>query len=327
MESQMRSNKINNADLFTQRANEQFKSHIKTQSKRSLEIIDEKINWKELLKPLETKLEKRRSSLSEAGRKSFSIEVIVKCMLLQTIFNLSDPRLEEEIADRRSFQIFLGLTSGDSIPDETTICRYRKLFADEGLDRKLFESFYNQLKKQNIVVEKGTIVDATIKQAQATHYSNRDNDADFTRKRGKTYYGYKGHIAIDEESEVIKKLEFTKASVHDSVMFDQLVDYSEESVLADKGYANKERREKLESKGIFDGILEKGYRNKTLSKTERKLNRILSTIRNKVERPFAYMKRVLGYSRCSYYDHGRNQFEFIFKALVYNIRRMITLTA
>ncbi|MBS3944585.1 MAG: transposase, partial [Melioribacter sp.] len=50
-------------------------------------------------------------------------------------------------------------------------------------------------------------------------------------------------------------------------------------------------------------------------------------IRNKVERPFAYMKRVLGYSRCSYYDHGRNQFEFIFKALVYNIRRMITLTA
>jgi len=323
----MRSNKINNADLFTQRANEKFESHIKTQSKRSLEIIDKKINWKELLKPLEAKLEKRRSSLSEAGRKSFSTEVIVKCMLLQTIFNLSDPRLEEEIADRRSFQIFLGLTSGDSIPDETTICRYRKLFAEEGLDRELFESFYNQLKKQNIVVEKGTIVDATIKQAQATHYSNRDNDADFTRKRGKTYYGYKGHIAIDEESEVIKKLEFTKASVHDSVMFDQLVDYNEESVLADKGYANKERREKLESKGIFDGILEKGYRNKTLNKTERKLNRILSSIRNKVERPFAYMKRVLGYSRCSYYDHGRNQFEFIFKALVYNIRRMITLTA
>ncbi|MBI1938971.1 MAG: hypothetical protein HYS25_12740 [Ignavibacteriales bacterium] len=54
----MRGNKINNADLFTQRANEQFESHIKTQSKRSLEIIDKKINWKELLKPLEAKLEK-----------------------------------------------------------------------------------------------------------------------------------------------------------------------------------------------------------------------------------------------------------------------------
>jgi IS5 family transposase len=120
---------------------------------------------------------------------------------------------------------------------------------------------------------------------------------------------------------------FTKASIHDSEMFEQLIDYSEESVFADKGYANKERRKKLEDKGIFDGILEKGYRNKTLSKTEQKLNRILSVIRNKVERPFAFMKRILGYSRCSYYDYQRNKFEFIFKALAYNIRRMITLTA
>lgn len=323
----MRSNKINNVDLFTQRANEQYENHIKTQSKRSLEIINNKINWKELLKPLEEKVAKRKSNLSGAGRKSFSLEVIIKCMILQTIFNLSDPRLEEEIADRRSFQIFLGLTSGDSIPDETTICRYRKLFSNEGLDRELFDSFYNQLKKQNIVVEKGTIVDATIKQAQANQNSNRDNDADFTRKRGKTYYGYKGHIAIDEESEVIKKLEFTKASVHDSVMFDRLVDYSEESVFADKGYANKKRREKLESKGIFDGILEKGYRNKPLSKADKKLNRMLSSVRNKVERPFAYMSRILGYTRCSYYDYQRNRFEFILKSFVYNIRRMITLTA
>lgn len=322
----MRSNKINNVDLFTQNANEQYENHIKTQSKRSLEIINEKINWIKLLKPLETVLEKRKSMLSEAGRKSFSLEVIVKCMLLQTMYDLSDPRLEEEIADRRSFQIFLGLTSGDSIPDETTICRYRKLFASEGLDRKLFSSFTEQLKQYHLLVEKGTIVDATIKQTQATHQSKRDSDADFTTKRGKVYYGYKGHIAIDEESEIIKKLEFTKASTHDSAVFDQLVDYTEESVFADKGYANKQRSQVLESKGIFDGILAKGYRNKPLTKVEQRVNRMLSTIRNKVERPFAYMKRILGYERCRYYDYQRNRFEFIFKAFVYNIRRMITLT-
>jgi IS5 family transposase len=227
------------------------------------------------------------------------LEVIIKSMFLQLIYNLSDPRLEEEIADRISFQIFLGLTSGDSIPDETTICRYRKLFAENELDKKLFESFYNQLKRQNIVVEKGTIVDATIKEAQATHQSNRAKDADFTTKRGKPYYGYKGHIAIDEDSEIIKKVEFTTASVHDSKMFDQLIDYSENAVFADKGYANKQRRKNLERKGIFDGILLKGYRNKLLTTCE-KMNRMLSTIRNKVERPFAYMKRILGYSRCSY---------------------------
>jgi hypothetical protein len=45
-----------------------------------------------------------------------------------------------------------------------------------------------------------------------------------------------------------------------------------------------------------------------------------------VERPFAYMKQVLQYQRCSYYDIGRNRFEFIICALIYNIRRLVTLS-
>lgn len=200
------------------------------------------------------------------------------------------------------------------------------MFARLGLDKKLFCEFNQQLKSFNLIVGKGTIVDATIKQAQATSGSNRDKDADFTQKRGKTYYGYKGHIAIDEDSEIIKTVEFTKASLHDSNAFEQLVDYTEEAIFADKGYANKSRRKKLEKNNIFDGILAKGYRNKTLSKAEIRLNRLLSTVRNKVERPFAYMKRILNYQRCSYYDLRRNRFEFILAALVYNIRKLITAT-
>jgi len=322
----MRSNKINNADLFTSAANDKFNKHIKTQSKQALEVIKEKVNWDSLLKPLEKEINKQKEKNSPAGRRSIDLLVIVKCFILQRIYGLSDPRLEEEIADRRSFQIFLDLNSLDSIPDETTICRYREMFSRLRLDKKLFYQFNEQLKSMNLILGKGTIVDATIKQAQATPHSNRDNDADFTQKRGKTYYGYKGHIAIDEDSEVIKTVEFTKASVHDSNQFERLVDYSEQAVFADKGYANKSRRNKLEKNNIFDGILAKGYRNKTLSKAEIKLNKLLSTVRNKVERPFAYMKRILNYQRCSYYDLERNRFEFIMNAFLYNIRKLITAT-
>jgi len=323
----MRSNKINNVDLFTSAANDNFSKHIKTQSKQALEIIKSKIDWKKLLKPIEKVISKQKENNSPAGRRTIDLLVIVKCFILQTIYNLSDPRLEEEIADRRSFQIFLELNTQDSIPDETTICRYREIFASLGLDKKLFYEFNKQLKSLNLIVGKGTIVDATIKQAQATSGSNRDNEADFTKKRGKTYYGYKGHIAIDEDSEIIKTLEFTSASLHDSNAFDQLVDYSEEAIFADKGYANQNRRNKLQRKNIFDGILSKGYRNKPLSQSEIKLNKLLSTVRNKVERPFAYMKRILNYQRCSYYDLKRNRFEFIMAALVYNIRKLITATS
>jgi len=314
-------------DLFTETANENFKKHIRTQSKKTLEIIDSSINWKRHLKPIEEKIDRNKNRKLTAGRKSFPIETIVKCFLLQVIYDLSDPRLEEEIADRRSFQIFLGFSIGDSIPDETTIVRYRKEFAELGLDKMLFKNFNKELKRLNLIVGKGTIVDATIKQAQATNRSNRDTDAKFTKKRGKTYYGYKGHIAMDEGSEIIIEVEFTDASIHDSALFDSLVDLSEEAIFADKGYANKSRKQRLENKGIFDGILEKGYRNKPLRKSQIRLNKILSTVRNALERLFAFMKRVLGYQRCSYYDLKRNRFEFIFASLVYNIRRMITLTA
>jgi IS5 family transposase len=320
----MRSNKISNVDLFTSAANETFIKHIKTQSKQALEIIKTRINWNTLLKPIEETIAKEKQNNAPAGRSTFDLLVIVKCFILQTIYNLSDPRLEEEIADRRSFQIFLDINSNDSIPDETTICRYREMFARLGLDKTLFNEFNKQLKSLNLIVGKGTIVDATIKQAQAGFESNRDKDADFTKKRGKIYYGYKGHIAIDEDSEVIKTVEFTKASIHDSSAFDQLVDYSERAVFADKGYANKIRRKKLEAAGIFDGILAKGYRNKPLSKSDKRFNKLLSSVRNRVERPFAFMKRVLQYGRCSYYDIKRNRFEFIMGALVYNIRRLIT---
>lgn len=320
----MRSNKINNADLFTSAANDKFGKHIKTQSKQALEIIKTRINWNKLLKPIGETIAKEKQNNSLAGRSTFDLLVIVKCFIIQTIYNLSDPRLEEEIADRRSFQIFLDINSNDSIPDETTICRYREMFARLGLDKTLFNEFNKQLKSLNLIVGKGTIVDATIKQAQATSGSNRDNDADFTKKRGKTYYGYKGHISIDEDSEVIKTVEFTKASVHDSSVFDQLVDYSEQAVFADKGYANKTRRKKLEANNIFDGILAKGYRNKSLSKSDKRFNKLLSSVSNRIERPFAFMKRVLQYRRCSYYDIKRNRFEFIMGALVYNIRKLIT---
>ena len=88
-------------------------------------MINKKINWEKLVAPLKKTLAAVKADLSPAGRKPHDLVVIVKCFLLQTIYNLSDPRLEEEIADRRSVQIFLDLTSNDSIPDETTICRYR----------------------------------------------------------------------------------------------------------------------------------------------------------------------------------------------------------
>lgn len=323
----MRSNKIHNVDLFTQAANAHFEKHIKTQSKQALTLIDQKMNWTGLVGPIERVLSKLHSNDSPAGRRPMDLIVIVKCFVLQYLYGLSDPRLEEEIADRRSFQLFLGLVSNDAIPDETTICRYRALFAEHHLDKKLFKAFNEQLTAQGLLVGKGTIVDATLKEAQAGPNSHRDSDAGFTSRRGKAFHGYKGHIGMDAKTHIIHSTEFTSAAIHDSHLFDQLLTGSERIVYADKGYANRERRAKLRERGIRDGILDKGYRNHLLTKKQWARNKALSAVRNNVERPFAFMKEILLYRRCRYYDLIRNRFQFTLCSLIYNIRRMLTLTS
>lgn len=321
----MRTNKVNNTDLFTQTANDNFKKHIKTQSKAALEIINETIDWSKLVAPVE-KLIKR----SETGRKPFDTITIIKCFILQAIYSLSDPRLEEEIADRRSFQMFLNINTGDSIPDETTICRYRDMFANLGLDNIVFKSFNKQLKKKGLILEHGTLVDATLKQAYTraipnNNENNRDKDAKFTKRGNKTIFGYKGHIGMDNDSKIIHSVEFTTANVHDSDMFEKVLHKRESMVMADKGYASKVLKEKYTKKGITWAVLEKAYSGNPLSDEQKQNNKIISKIRNEVEKPFAFMKNILNYTQCSYYNIKRNGLQFRFNAIVYNMRRMITL--
>jgi len=311
---------MNNMDLFTFKANQAYKKHIKTQSKAALEVLNQTIDWPSLIRPLQAAIPEQKR-----GRKRFDLTVIVKSFILQHIYGLSDPRLEEEIADRRSFQLFLGLTSGDSIPDETTICRYRELFADKGLDKQLFSSFNQQLKEKGLLLEHGTLVDATLKQSYATPKSGRDKDASHTVRRNKSYYGYKGHIGMDSTSKIIHSIEFTPAHVHDSACFDQLVHGKEQIVIADKGYVQRERKQKLRAKDTVCGIMDKGYRSRSLSSKQKKRNKKLSGVRNAVERPFGFSKQVLNYTHSRYYDLPRNRFQFTMVMIIYNMRRYLSL--
>ena len=76
--------------------------------------------------------------------------------------------------------------------------------------------------------------------------------------------------------------------------------------------------------GIRDGIMHRAARNHPLTKKQIRKNRALAPIRSAVERPFAFMKRVLGYERCRYYDLARNRLQFMMAALVYNMRILMT---
>ena len=65
--------------------------------------------------------------------------------------------------------------------------------------------------------------------------SPRDPDARFTRKRDKTYFGYKAHLAVDEESGFVRQAEMTSANVHDSRLGEALIQGDETGLLRRQG--------------------------------------------------------------------------------------------
>ena len=82
---------------------------------------------------------------SNAGRKPIDVIVMFRMLVLQSLYNLSDGRIEYQVRDRLSFTRFVRLGIEDSIPDGTTLWLFRETLAKAGLIEKLFERFGQRL--------------------------------------------------------------------------------------------------------------------------------------------------------------------------------------
>ena len=58
--------------------------------------------------------------------------------------------------------------------------------------------------------------------------TQKDIDARWTKKNEEKHFGYKNHINADAKNKVIRDYDVTSASVHDSNVFDALLDHSED---------------------------------------------------------------------------------------------------
>jgi IS5 family transposase len=106
---------------------------------------------------------------------------------------------------------------------------------------RLLAEVNSQLDGKGLVLRRGTLIDATILEAavrppagDAGEVSGRDPQAGWTKKNGKSRFGYKAHVAVDEDSGLVRKAVMTAADVHDSVMGDDLVQGDEQAVYAEK---------------------------------------------------------------------------------------------
>ncbi|MDR2116171.1 MAG: transposase [Planctomycetaceae bacterium] len=98
---------------------------------------------------------------SNAGRPSFDVLLMFKILILKHAYNISDDQVELQIRDRLSFRAFLGLRFADWVPDSKTIWLFGEQLTRLGLAAPLFHRFHEELRKHNVSVKGGIIVDNT----------------------------------------------------------------------------------------------------------------------------------------------------------------------
>jgi transposase, IS5 family len=206
--------------------------------------LDAQVDW-EAFRPL---LEQVRNKVrkSSAGRKPWDVVMMFKALVLASLYNLSDEQLEFQIEDRRSFQRFIGLSDAKRVPDRNSFWLFRESLKELKLTEALFNAFNRQLDRAGLIARKGQWVDAsfvkapvqrntpdenaqikageTVEDWPAPKRRQKDTDARWTKKGGKSHYGYKNHVNVDNAHNLVRKYCVTDASVHDSQALGDVLD-------------------------------------------------------------------------------------------------------
>lgn len=310
---------------------------------------------------------------SPYGAPGYPPLAMLKALLLQQWYVLSDPGLEEALADRLSFRRFVGLALDEASPDHSTISRFRNALGAAGLSEAVFEEVTRQIDARGLILRQGTIIDATLVEAHVKRPkkpkedeaataeqaadaapaaaapaqseteaaaeptaprppsklvpSPTDPDASWAKKGHKRYFGYKGHVAVDLGSDIIRRPRFTTAAVADTTMGDGLIIGDERAVYADKAYDTKLRRANLKAAGIKDRIAHRPNKHHPLTARQEQRNAGISRRRSGVERVFASAKRLMGWWRVRYIGLARNAAHFDLLCTAINLKRLVVLTA
>ncbi len=146
-------------------------------------------------------------------------------------------------------------------------------------------------------------------------------------KNNETHYGYKNHINADEANKLVQDYAVTDAAVHDSQVFEALLDQTSDedgnkrAVYADSAYRSEEHEKKLVADNMPSQIFERGSRGHPLTDAQKETNRVKSKVRARVEHVFGaeaqmggHLVRTIGLERAKVKIGMMN--------LVYNMKRL-----
>lgn len=309
--------------------------------------IDRVVDW-EGFRPTLRRL-RLKEDPRKGGRPPFDAVLMFKVLVLQQLYNLSDDQTEFQIRDRYSFSRFLGIDPEGRVPDAKTIWVYRELLRKRGLLEELFGNLLLQIEGAGYVACRGQIVDAAMVEAPRQRNSREENErikrgeepedwsdakrrqkdtqARWARKAGRTYFGYKNHINVDVKHKVIRRYAVSDAARNDRHLLEEVLDEANASraLWADANYRSRDQEASLKARGYRSHIQRQGQANQPLNERQKLANHRRAKTRIRVEHVFAQQSwmgrtvRTIGLERARLKIGMMN--------LVYNLHRLAWLVA
>ena len=247
------------------------------------------------------------------GRQPTGVPKMLRMYLLQQWYGLADEALEDAIYDSQALRDFVGIDlSRESVPDATTLLKFRRLLEAGELTKKMFDEINTHLHQQGLLMRAGTIVDATIIAAPSSTKNasgERDPEMHQAKKGNQWHHGMKAHIGVDAESGLVHSLVSTAANVSDVTQAGALLQGEETDAFGDAGYRGVGKRE--EAQGPQWHVAMQPGKRKVLSDSAlgqmiEKVEKIKASIRAKVEHPFHVIKNLFRHKKTRYRGLAKN---------------------
>ena len=288
-----------------------------TRRERFLDTMEKIIPWKGCVTLIEPYYPK-----GKRGRPPRGIETMLRMVLLQNWFNLSDEGLEDSIYDSYAFRKFMGLNFlEEQVPDATTLCKFRALLNEKGLEEQIFGHVKQLLDETGKIMHGGSIVDASIIDAPSSTKNKegkRDSEMHQVKKGNEWYFGERLHIGVDAGTGYIHSIEVTAANVGERDIVPKLVREDDKVIYGDAGYCGIEKRDEVLKDPHLSEIewrinSKKPYRRNNAWKPGlgtywyKYMEYQKSRIRSKVEYVFFIIKRIFGYLKVRYRGIAKNR--------------------
>jgi transposase, IS5 family len=249
------------------------------------------------------------------GRPPIGISKMLRMYCLQQWYGLADAALEDALYDSQALRDFVGIDlSRESVPDATTLLKFRRLLQDNDLTRALFDQINAHLSEQGLLMRAGTIVDATIIAAPSSTKNqdkSRDPEMHQTKKGNAWHFGMKAHIGVDADSGLVHTVVGTAANVSDITQAGALLHGDEEHAVGDAGYRGVHKREEAQGPR-WHVAMQPGKRRK-LDLTHQwaqlleQVEQLKASVRAKVEHPFHVVKNLFAHKKVRYKGLAKNE--------------------